>query len=213
MNDKKWYRYKKNTLLFYKNKLPYKAKQFNFIFPLHSYFEEMIGNKKEVFIADFGAGLFSTTGSTWNGVNIQLYPSDILADEFRLLLKDASVVPIIPVEKQDMVELTYQDNFFDIVHCVNALDHCANPLKALKEMYRICKIEGWIYLKHFYNNAEYERYKGFHQWNICKTKNDDCLIWGKENKILLSDYFDKFNIDIETDSNDREIIIIKILKE
>jgi len=187
-----------STLRFYKNKLPYKEKQFNRIFPLASYFGEMIGNKTEVNIADLGAGLFSTTGSTHPTAIIHLYPSDILADEYKDLLKKAKIIPILSVERQDMVQLTYENNFFDIVHCVNALDHCENPLKAIQEMYRICKPDGWIYLRHFYNVAEYEKYSGSHQWNICKEEDsDDCIVWNKNTQFFFSNYFSNLNVILQ----------------
>ena len=39
----------------------------------------------------------------------------------------------------DMENLTYEDNSFDVVVCVNALDHTKNPLVALHEFYRVAK--------------------------------------------------------------------------
>jgi len=202
------------TLRFYENKLPYKARQFNHVFPLASYFGEMIGEKTEVNIADLGAGLFSTTGSTYPTAIVHLYPSDILANEYKELLKKAKVIPIISVERQDMLQLTYKDNFFDIVHCVNALDHCADPLKALQEMYRVCKIGGWIYLKHFYNNAEYQKYANTHKWNICKAEDwDDCIIWNKSTQFLLSDYFVGFSTVMQRTVGIPEFEIISRLRK
>lgn len=202
------------TLRFYENKLPYKERQFNRIFPLASYFGEMIGEKTEVNIADLGAGLFSTTGSTYPTAIVHLYPSDILADEYLKLLKKAKVIPILSVKRQDMVQLTYKDNFFDIVNCVNALDHCADPLKALQEMYRVCKVDGWIYLKHFYNNAEYQKYANTHKWNICKTEDwDDCIIWSKTTKFLFSDYFVGFNTIMQRTVGVPEFEVISKLRK
>jgi SAM-dependent methyltransferase len=176
-----------SVLTFYEKKLHWKVQQFNHKFPLNIYFDDMIGNKKEVYLADLGAGMFATTGILWYSCEIRLYPSDILADEYKKILKRHSITPLYPVEKQDMENLTYKDEFFDIVHCVNALDHCKNPLKALKEMYRICKKGGWIYLRHGLNMGETRRYSGLHQWNIKITKNNDCLFWSKNNKFLLSE--------------------------
>lgn len=214
MIDHYFDRAKKNSLAFYKNKMSYKAKQFNFIFPLHPYFSEMIGDKKEVVIADIGAGMFSTTGSTWGIVKVTLYPSDILADDYNKLLEEKGVVPIIKVLKEDMTELSYEDNFFDIVNCVNALDHCIDPLTAIQEMYRVCKPDGFIYLRHFNNNAEYEGYSGFHAWNISKVIGaDDCLIWNTIEQFLLSDYFADFKVSIKNDIDDRDMIVTIIHKE
>ena len=181
----------KNTLKFYENKMPYKAKQFNRIFPLGSYFKDMIGDKKEVWIADLGAGMFSTTGSTWPTAIVHIYPSDLLAEEFNEMLANKNVHPIIPVEKQDMEHLTYEDNFFDIVHCVNALDHCNSTMDAIKEMYRVCKPGGWIYLKHQRNNGDFQNFKGMHHWNISK-EGEDCRFTSKYTSFLLSDFIKGF---------------------
>ena len=182
---------KENTLRFYENKMPYKAKQFNRIFPLGSYFKDMIGDKKEVWIADLGAGMFSTTGSTWPTAIVHIYPSDLLAEEFNEMLANKNVHPIIPVEKQDMEHLTYEDNFFDIVHCVNALDHCNSTMDAIKEMYRVCKPGGWIYLKHQRNNGDFQNFKGMHHWNISK-EGEDCRFTSKDTSFLLSDFIKGF---------------------
>ena len=169
-----------NSVAFYKGKVKQKGKLFNRIFQLDPYFEEMIGDKKEIKIADLGSGMFSTTGSTWPDTIVHIFPSDYLADEYMQVLEKGDVDVVIPIERQDMTALTYEDNFFDIVHCVNALDHCEKPLKAIEEMYRVCKPGGWIYLKHRENNAIRWKYTGLHQWNICKEGDNFC-IFNKEN--------------------------------
>lgn len=175
---------KDNSIIFYTKKMRLKEKQFNHSFPLELFISDMIGDKKDVKIADLGAGMYSTTGSTWPFAVIHLYPSDLLADEYNQVLKDAGIVPLIPVEKQNMEELTYEDNFFDIVVCINALDHCEHPLKALQEMLRVLKPGGWVFIKCPKNNAERRKYAGLHQWNICKDGND-FTIWNKSEKYTL----------------------------
>lgn len=47
------------------------------------------------------------------------------------------------VERQDMEKLTYKDNEFDLVVCINALDHTQDAQAALKEMLRVGK---WVYI-------------------------------------------------------------------
>lgn len=208
MNDltSKWEKGKNNTLHFYRKKLPWKNKEFNREFSLPDYFRPLIGDKKEVTIAEIGSGMFCTIGSKWQGTKVKVYPSDALADEFNQILKENKIIPLIPVEKQNMENLTYPDNFFDIVHCCNALDHTANPLKAIKEMYRVCKPEGYIYLRHFPLVGESEKYAGLHMWNIEKSNKDDCKIWNKSEQFLLSDLFPGFNtvckreLDYEADN-------------
>ena len=210
----KWERGKSNTLHFYRKKLPWKSAQFNRELYLPDYFDPMIGDKKEVTIAEIGSGMFCTIGSLWKTAKVKIYPSDALANEFNQILKEANVTPLIPVVKEDMENLSYSNNFFDIVHCVNALDHTVNPLKAVGEMYRICKPGGYISLRHFVNVGESERYSGLHMWNINLDAQSNCVIWNPDKKFLLSDYFEGFKsakkreMDYET-----EDLIVSILQK
>lgn len=48
------------------------------------------------------------------------------------------------VEVQDMEKLIYSDNTFDLVVCINALDHTPDAQAAIKEMIRVSK--GWVYI-------------------------------------------------------------------
>ena len=66
------------------------------------------------------------------------------------------------VEYQDMENLSYEDNSFDIVHCRNALDHTKNAQKALEEMIRICKPGGTVFIKCWLDQKD-TGYK--HYWN------------------------------------------------
>lgn len=210
----RWEKGKKNTLKFYKAKLPWKARQFNRELYLPAYFSPLIGGKKEVAIAELGSGMFCTIGSLWETAKVQVYSSDALADDYGQILKESGVIPLIPVAKEDMENLTYPDSFFDIVHCVNALDHTTNPLRALCEMYRVLKPEGFIYLRHFVNVGESERYSGLHMWNIDLDDKGRCIIWNPDQRFLLLDYFQGFKstkkkeLDYET-----EDMVVSILQK
>lgn len=48
------------------------------------------------------------------------------------------------VDLQDMEKLTYADASFDLVVCINALDHTPDAPTAIKEMIRVSK--GWVYI-------------------------------------------------------------------
>ena len=174
------------TLHHYTKTLAHKSKAFNRVFPLHNYFKPLIGDKKEVKIADFGSGMFSTTGSTWPGVNVKVYPSDCLADRYMKVLKEFNVKPLFPIEQKNMEDTDYPNDFFDIVHSVNALDHVENPDKAILEMYRVCKPGGWIYLRDYFNTADKQKFRGMHHWNITITINYDCIFMGRKRYFVLS---------------------------
>lgn len=205
--EAKWKKNHDFNMQFWRRKLPYKAKTFNHDFPLPDYFAPMIGDKREIWIADLGAGVVATTGNTWVATVVHLYPSDIYADEFKELWRDYGVEQWIPMEKQIMEYLTYEDEMFDIIHCANALDHTINPFKALQEMYRVCKPGGWIYLRHNPDNGKKRRYSMQHQWNISATS-DDCLFWNYQDKFLLSECIKGFKTVEKRELPDEPITVV-----
>jgi len=105
---------------------------------------ELVGDKKEVKIADIGSGPFSKIGNFLDGVNIELYASD--RKDFTGTWEKYGFKSFTPIEYQNAENLTYPDNFFDIVYMANALDHTKNALNAVKEMIRVCKPGGWVYI-------------------------------------------------------------------
>jgi len=208
----KWGKDKERNLRFWRGKAQKVKESFNSIFPLWDYFEPMIGDKKEVTIADIGSGLISTTGSTWPSAKVHLHPCDIYADEYAEICKDWK--PVFTIEKQDMEKLTYKDEMFDIVHCANALDHCIDPFKALKEMYRVCKKGGWIYLRHHHNSGKKERYSMQHQWNIKRMmKEKDCLFWNYQGEFLLSECIKGFKTTMRTELPGEPITVVSTLQK
>lgn len=158
------------TLKHYKRKLRTKADNLNYERPLQGYIVEMLNGQNKVRILDAGAGPFSLVGT--RGVNriVALTACDILADEYLILCMENGIVPFIPVEYQNMESLTYPSGAFDLVHCVNALDHTKNAVTALKELCRVCAPSGWVYLRHFLNVGTRHGYKGSHKWNITEDR-------------------------------------------
>jgi len=88
-----------------------------------------------------------------------------------------------------------------IVFCANALDHCQDPYKALREMVRVCKSGGWIYLNHIAHEGRRQGYSGLHQWNIDVTDNGDCILWNRmwspDETFLLSDIYPGFRTELK----------------
>jgi SAM-dependent methyltransferase len=196
MDLKKWEAGKKNELAFWERWLTTKSVPYQKTVRLSSLFDFMIGDKKEVEIANLGAGAMCLIGNSRRDVKVKVISSDLLADEFNTLIKKLNLTTPYPVEKQDMTNLTYADGSFDIVFCANALDHCQDPYKALKEMVRICKPKGWIYLNHIAHEGRRQSYHGLHQWNIDATGEGDCIFWNRagipDETFLLSDIYPGF---------------------
>jgi len=171
----------------YIRKFARKLEQYNKPAQLPDYFKGLIGDKKSVTIAEVGAGPINTIGNYWPEVEVNLYASDVLAREYQELWNQNNAVPIVPISYQDFEKFDYPDGMFDIVHCVNALDHTKNPRKALAEIVRVCKPGGYIYLRHSPNQMD--RFGGHHQWNIYMNLGD-CIFQGKGDAFALGRGFE-----------------------
>ena len=121
-----------------------RIKRYNQPLPLIDYLMPFVGDKKEVKIADIGSGYITTIGTYLPGVDLKFWHSD--KQDFVEFYKQRGITPIHPIEIQNMEKLTYEDNFFDIVHCLNALDHTRDAEAVVKEMIRVCKPGGWVYI-------------------------------------------------------------------
>lgn len=47
-------------------------------------------------------------------------------------------------ESADVSALPFEDNSFDVVHAHQVLQHLTDPVRALQEMARVCRADGWI---------------------------------------------------------------------
>lgn len=108
MNPGAWEDGKKDELWFWKGWLSGKGHFFENPRRLSNRFDFMIGNKKEVTIANLGAGAASLIGDSRRDVKVKVVASDILADEYQGLRDTFDIKTHTPVEKQDMTKLTCQ---------------------------------------------------------------------------------------------------------
>lgn len=177
----------KLTLSFYRFKFKYKLVHFNHEAELPDYFGPLIGEKKEVTIAELGAGPICTIGNLWKDVKVNIFASDILQEKYAPWWEKHGASPIVPVKFEDMERLSYPDNFFDIVHCVNALDHTLEAKDALEEMIRVCKPGGWIYLRHAADQRK--KYRGMHEWDI-NIIDGECIFTKPNESFLLKELGD-----------------------
>lgn len=191
-----WESAKKDEVYFWELWLPGNYEWYARPTKLRDYFKEFIGDRKKVKILDVGSGPVSTIGYTWDNTDVELILTDALAREYSQLFKKLKIKPVLPVIYQDMTHLTYKNDVFDIVHCRNALDHTVDPIAAVKEMVRVCKPGGWVYLSHFSRVGKKSRYKGFHQWNIDAYGEGDCVIWNNDQSFLLSNILTGFTTEV-----------------
>ena len=194
----------KYTILFYRQKFETKLAEYNHSFELPHYFGQMIGDKKEVTIAELAAGPICTIGSSWKDVKVNIHASDVLEKDYATLWQQCNTEPVVKIEYQDMERLTYPDNFFDIVHCVNALDHTLDVRSALREMLRVCKQGGWIYLRH--KPDQRKKWHGMHEWDMNVV--DEETIFSNPTETFSLKEFGDFKTHTEGPRNRTRIISI-----
>jgi SAM-dependent methyltransferase len=141
-------------------------------------------------VLDVGSGVCSLL----NGL-VKVTACDPLGDLYKLIFdyerhKLTSPLPI-PAEK-----IKFQ-NEFDIVHISNALDHCQSPYDALNNLLGAVKEGGYLIVQGFCNEADYENWQGFHQWNLDLTDSGILTIKNKESQfdtLLEPHLFKKIDI-------------------
>lgn len=171
---------------YYKLRIQDKIANYNKRIPLIDDLVPFVPIKSIVRIADVGSGPFSFIGSYLPGIKMEVCPSD--KQDFTNFWKIRNQSPFIPVDHQNMEKLTYPDNSFDIVFCSNALDHTRNAKEAVRELIRICKVDGWVVIICSLNQLD----TGYlHFWN---AKEDGTFDNHKE-KFNLKDF--GFNVEFE----------------
>lgn len=150
-------------------------------------------------VLDVGAGPMTKLGTRHNGGTIDLTASDPLAPVYAELAEKYGVrrpVPTVQAFAEDL-SCYFDIESFDLVFCSNALDHSFDPVRGLEEMYKVARPKGRILLVHRANEAEFEKYEGFHQWNLDK-EGDRFIIWNKEVRTDVNTQFcDRADIVVE----------------
>jgi SAM-dependent methyltransferase len=162
----------------------------------------MLNDNKEARIANLGAGPMNMIGNGKRHWKIDVVASDPYADEYAKMRRELNLKPKNPVEKQDLKNLTYENESFDIVYSANTLNHLENPYRALQEMLRICKPNGYIYLRHVIYKGKGEKPLGEPKWDIRTTKSGSLIFknvgsTSKKDSFALSDIYPGFITEIE----------------
>ncbi|MCK5063073.1 MAG: class I SAM-dependent methyltransferase [Candidatus Aenigmarchaeota archaeon] len=95
--------------------------------------------KKNTKVLDVGCGI----SSVLHFVDGEKYGIDPLGDEYN---KIYSYPEDCNIKKGFSEDITYPDDFFDVVLCTNALDHVTDPEKSIEEIQRVLKPDGFFIL-------------------------------------------------------------------
>ena len=135
-------------------------------------------------ILDVGAGPLTWLGKVWEGHSVEITATDALSEHYNSLLAEVGLIPLVRTIKADAERLTevVSAGYFDLAHSRNALDHCYDPLEAIRQMAQAVKPGGKVLLQHVPNEGETQDYHGLHQWNFC-AREGQFLIWNNRGHI------------------------------
>ena len=113
-------------------------------------------------VLDVGSGVVSIL----HGTVKDLDAADPLAEDYKQIF-DYEAHRLIPplAFAGEEVGAVFPESY-DVVHMRNAIDHSVNPHAVFKNLIDATKPGGYVIIQGFENEAIFENYEGFHQWNI-----------------------------------------------
>ncbi len=137
---------------------------------LQDYVKELIEvpEGSVVKILDVGAGPVTMLGKKLQVRKVEITAVDPLANKYNEMLIKNNITPPVKTKEGFAERLSeqFENDYFDIAHAINSLDHCFDPVKALDEMLKVTKKGSYVVLKHSTNEAKKHNYSGLHQWNF-----------------------------------------------
>jgi len=88
---------------------------------------------------------------------IEYIPCDLFPEQYIYYDKK------VKIRKVDITNISFEDNFFDIILCNHVLEHIPDDIQAMKEMYRVMKKGGWGILS---VPIDYSREKTYEDFTI-----------------------------------------------
>lgn len=164
-------------------------------------------------VYDVGCGMSYAIGDKIEK-NGELIPLDIhyvdpLAFHFnRILKKNKRNLPQIEFGMAEFLSAFIPNQDAALITIQNALDHSSAPVKGIIESLLSLHEGGVLYLNHHPNEAEMEKYKGFHQYNV-DEKEGKLVIWNKQESINVTQLLDGFaSVETKRMNNGHIIAVI-----
>lgn len=170
--------------------------------------------RDNVRLLDVGSGPLTNLGKIVDGKTVDITACDPLADIYDILIKENGLQPPVRTVFSDAENLStfFSAHSFDVIHSANAMDHSYDPISAILEMLKVVAVDGFVYLGHFENEAEWENYSGFHQWNFTE-RNGDFFAWNKTTEVSISQFFHGcVSFDVERIKSEPKDWILLILR-
>jgi ubiquinone/menaquinone biosynthesis C-methylase UbiE len=114
---------------------------------------------------------------------------DPLAEDYAEILQRHGYTPRTPTIYGDAEKLSAQfpEGSFDLVFSRNALDHVENPANAMREMLKVCRPGGYVFLEGWINEGVRHKYHQLHKWNFLPC-DGDLIVWNPDSAWSLAKF-------------------------
>lgn len=150
-------------------------------------------NQNNIKVLDVGCGPLSVVGKKGSGYTVDVIGVDPMADMYKQILSECGVEQ--PFESLrgfgETLDEMFEVETFDFVHSRNALDHCQDAPKVLKNMINLLKDDCKLHFTVYQNEGEKSGYSGFHTWNFDEFNKRIC-VWTPEEAHFLDNILEGY---------------------
>jgi SAM-dependent methyltransferase len=172
-------------------------------------------DKKELRLLDVGAGPLTRLGYRWGERKIHIEALDVNGELYRELFERHQVTPpvVTKTSEAEKVNELYEANTFDFAFSRNALDHCYDPIKGIKNMVELIKPGSYALLMHRRNEGHSQGYRGAHLWNF-DAEGEEVIVYNPSVKYTLSKELDGVDVGYRLRKTEKdEWIYVEIYKK
>jgi SAM-dependent methyltransferase len=166
-------------------------------------------------ILDVGSGPLTYVGKRWAGREVQITPTDPLAEQYNQILTKFSIhPPVRPVAADaEKLEQHFSRDHFDLAYARNSLDHAYDPLAAIRSMLAVVKPLHFVYLWHVANEGVRERYVGLHQWNFDIRQGEFIIDSGRKKQSVNAAFASVADVSCEMQRSGSDNVVVAKLKK
>ncbi|NBG88392.1 methyltransferase domain-containing protein [Isachenkonia alkalipeptolytica] len=172
-------------------------------------------DQKELKLLDVGAGPITRLGYNWEDRIIHIEAVDVNGDLYQKLFKKHNITPPVITKNSEAEKIheLYEGETFDFAFSRNALDHCYDPIKGIKNMVDLIKPQRYAVLLHRRNEGLSQGYRGAHLWNF-DVEQDQVIVYNPSKKYKLREELSGVEVQYKLEQTPKdEWIYVEIFKK
>jgi ubiquinone/menaquinone biosynthesis C-methylase UbiE len=161
-------------------------------------------------VLDCAAGPATTLGKTLSGERLPITAVDALANQYAEVLHDLGLAPPVPSLPCDVERLgdRFGADRFALVYMRFALDHCYDPIAALRAMVRVTRSGCAVMVEHYRDERD-EEYEGLKQWTLQPAR-DDLIIRNPDHRLSAREEISEARLEVEFSPSWLTVILHKL---